>query len=110
MKRELYLVAEGLGLGHAYSTRLFAAMIAGVTATYSGFRANAVLTFWFAYILTRPLGASFGDLLSQPVANGGLGLGTIGTSGLFLATIAARVLYLSVSRRYVLDLATNERA
>lgn len=104
------LVAEGLGLGYAYSTLLFAAMIAVVTAAYYGFRANAVLMFWVAYILTRPLGASFGDLLSQPVANGGLGLGTIGTSGLFLATIAALVLYLSVSRRDVLDVATDERA
>ena len=48
-----------------------------ITVAYLRFKLNAVLAFWLAYILTRPLGASLGDLLSQPNANGGLGLGTI---------------------------------
>ena len=63
------------------------------------FRANAVLTFWIAYVLTRPLGASLGDGLSQPQADGGLGLGTTGTSAVFLAAILAVVVYLAVTRR-----------
>ena len=51
-----------------------------------------------AYILTRPLGASFGDFFSQPPADGGLGLGTVVTTFLFLGTILAVVVYLSRSR------------
>lgn len=59
---------------------------------------DAVLTFWLASILTRPLGASFGDYLSQSVDDGGLGLGPINTSVIFLVTILALVIYLSVSK------------
>jgi uncharacterized membrane-anchored protein len=50
-----------------------------------------VLSFWLAYILTRPLGANIGDYLASPHADGGLGLGTLGTSVLFLGTILAVV-------------------
>ena len=60
----------------------------------SRFKLNAILAFWLAYILTRPLGASIGDYLSQPVEESGLGLGTIVTSVIFLATILALVVYL----------------
>ena len=55
----------------------------------------AILAFWIAYILTRPFGASFGDLLSQPKSNGGLGLGTVGTSVLFLVVITALIVYMT---------------
>ncbi|MCU1693868.1 MAG: hypothetical protein JWM64_2959 [Frankiales bacterium] len=73
------------------------ALIAIVTAGWrSG--ANPVLAFWLAYILTRPLGANLGDFLGLGKADGGLGLGTLGTSLLFLTAIAATVLYLTVSR------------
>ena len=56
-----------------------------------------VLSFWLAYILTRPLGANIGDYLASPRADGGLGLGTLGTSVLFLGTILAVVVYLTVT-------------
>jgi len=59
---------------------------------------NAVLAFWIAYILTRPLGASIGDYLSQPRADGGLGLGTTVTSVIFLLTILAVVIYLTITK------------
>jgi len=58
-----------------------------------------VLSFWIAYILTRPLGANIGDYLASPRADGGLGLGTLGTSVLFLGTILATVIYLTVTRK-----------
>lgn len=93
------LAAEGLKLGYLNSTMMFGALIGVVSIAYYLFHANAVLAFWIAYILTRPLGASFGDYLSQPVANGGLGLGTVITSMIFLTTIACLVIYLTVSRR-----------
>jgi len=59
----------------------------------------ALLVFAIAYILTRPLGASTGDLLSQPLADGGLGLGTTGTSVLFLAIILILVVVLTLRAR-----------
>ena len=58
---------------------------------------DAILGFWLIYILTRPLGASFGDFLSQPHEYGGLALGTIITSVIFLGAIAAIVAYMSVT-------------
>ncbi|MGW3243745.1 hypothetical protein ACWDAS_14110, partial [Streptomyces sp. NPDC001070] len=64
---------------------------------------NAVWSFWIAYVLTRPLGASIGDYLSQPTGDGGLGIGTVVTSVLFLAVILGLVVYLSVTRRDVVE-------
>lgn len=93
------LTAEGLKLGYANSALLFAGLIAAATAVFYLFKGNAIVCFWAAYILTRPLGASCGDLLAQSPADGGLGLGTVTTSGLFLAIIAGLVFYLSATRR-----------
>ena len=91
------LLAEGLGLGFLVSAILFAAVIGVVTVGFFVFRANAVVCFWIAYILTRPLGASLGDLTSQPVADGGLGWGTSATSAVFLVVIVGLVVYLTVN-------------
>ncbi|WP_082922838.1 COG4705 family protein [Halothiobacillus diazotrophicus] len=93
------LAAESLQLGYWVSAVLFAGVIAAVTLAYVFLKLNAILAFWLAYILTRPLGASLGDYLSQPVANQGLGLGTVGTSALFLAVILGLVTYLTLTRR-----------
>jgi uncharacterized membrane-anchored protein len=93
------LVAERMNLGYWISALAFAAVIAAVTVAHRSFGLNAVLSFWLAYILTRPLGASLGDYLSQATVDGGLGLGTIGTSVIFLVTILALVVYLSVTRK-----------
>ncbi len=93
------LLAEKLSLGYLVSTGLFALVIAAVAAAHYRFKFNAIVTFWIAYILTRPLGASFGDYLSQPTDSGGLGLGTTGTSLIFLALILALVIYLTITRK-----------
>lgn len=92
------LMSEGLGLGYGAAVLVFAGLI-GVIAVAYYFKMNAILAFWLAYILTRPLGASIGDLLSQSPADGGLGLGTVATSLIFLATILALVIFLSVRRK-----------
>jgi len=89
------LTAEGLALGYAKSAVLFGGMIAVTTLAYYRFKLDAVLAFWLAYILTRPLGASLGDLLAQPAVNGGLGLGTVVTSAIFLTSILGWVTYTS---------------
>lgn len=85
------LATEALGLGFLFGVVVFGALIASVSAIYY-VGGNPVLTFWLAYILTRPLGASFGDLLSQSRAYGGLGLGAINTSVLFLSAIVVLVI------------------
>ena len=95
------LVAEGFQLGFLVALIVFAAAIAVVSVAYFVFKLNAVLAFWIAYILTRPLGASTGDLLSQPVADGGLGLGTTGTSVLFLSVILILVIVLTLRAKKV---------
>ena len=94
------LVAERASLGYAVSIAIFGGVIALIAAVHYGLRANAVLTFWLAYIMTRPLGASMGDELSQNSHKyGGLGLGTTGTSFIFGGCILALVAYLSISKR-----------
>jgi uncharacterized membrane-anchored protein len=93
------LVDERFGVGYWPTALVVALLIAAVAAGHMVFGANAVLTFWIAYVLTRPLGASLGDGLSQPRTDGGLGLGTTWTSALFLVAILAVVVHLSVTGR-----------
>jgi uncharacterized membrane-anchored protein len=91
-------LSEQLALGYVNAVFLFAGAIAVVAVAHFVFRMNAILSFWLAYILTRPLGASIGDYMSQAKADGGLGLGTTVTSFIFLAIILALVVYLVVTR------------
>lgn len=96
------LIAEGLNLGYLLSAMLFLALICIVYFAYSVLKINNVLVFWIAYILTRPLGASFGDLLSQSRHNGGIGLGTVGTSAIFLSVIFSIVYYLTKTKKDII--------
>ncbi|MFE4369588.1 hypothetical protein ACFRMN_15400 [Streptomyces sp. NPDC056835] len=98
------LVAERLGLGYWVSAIMFAVLIAAVAVARFTLDFHVVWSFWIAYVLTRPLGASLGDYLSQAHADGGLGLGTVGTSLLFLAVILGLVVYLTRSKRDVAPL------
>lgn len=84
------LATEALGLGFAWGALVFGALI-GIA--YAGWRfgGNAVLTFWVAYILTRPFGAALGDLLTQAKTYGGLGMGAMWTSAIFLTAIVMLV-------------------
>lgn len=90
------LATEALGMGFTWGVVVFGGLI---VLAYLAYRldANAVLTFWIAYVLTRPLGASLGDLLSQAHTYGGLGLGTVVTSAVFLAVIVGLVAWVSVT-------------
>ena len=98
------LVAESLKLGYLLSAGIFAGVIVIVFAAYQWLRLNPVLAFWIAYILTRPLGASIGDELSQSRTDGGLGLGTVITSAIFLIAILATVIYLTRTKKDVIDI------
>ena len=95
------LVAEHLAMGYGLSALMFGAVIAVITVVYYQLKLNAVLAFWLAYILTRPFGASMGDLLSQPVTAGGLGLGTVGTSAVFLVAIVGVISYMTKQQRKI---------
>jgi uncharacterized membrane-anchored protein len=112
------LSAEYFNLGYLVSVFIFGGLIAVVTAAHYGLKAylgtehrrltpNAVLAFWIAYILTRPLGASIGDYLSQAQSDDGLGLGTTVTSFIFLGAILALVIYLTLTRTDEIKSDTN---
>ena len=96
------LLAESLKLGYLLSAGVFAGLIIVDWVAYKYFKLNPVLTFWIAYILTRPLGASIGDYLSQSHSDGGLELGTVITSAIFLIAILATVIYLTKTRKDVI--------
>lgn len=90
------LATEALGLGFTLGVGSFAALLA---LTYAAWRlgGNAVLTFWIGYILTRPFGASLGDLLTQAKTYGGLGMGAAWTSAIFLCVILMLVSVAQIS-------------
>lgn len=99
---------ELTGWSPGVSVLLPLGLIAGIALLWK-FGANSVLSFWLAYILTRPLGANIGDFLGSPTkaANPGdpvgLGLGTFTTSMIFLGLILATVIYLTVTRSDVIE-------
>ncbi len=89
------LIGESFGLGYPLSALLFGSIIGLIFIAYKYFKLNAVLAFWLAYILTRPLGASLGDLLTQAPKDGGFGISTTIISGIFLGSILILVIYLT---------------
>lgn len=93
------LFAERLQLGYGNSFIVFTALIAIIAALWKVKALNSVFAFWAIYILTRPLGASIGDFLSQSKKAGGIGLGTTATSAIFLSAILITVSYLVKSKR-----------
>lgn len=93
------LVSEKLALGYLTAGGIFGLLIALIAFGFYGGALNAVLAFWIAYILTRPFGASLGDLLTASPDNGGLGLGTNTTSFVFLAIIMAAVARFTIAQR-----------
>ncbi len=95
-------LSEQLELGYLAALGIFAGAIVVVAVLHFGLRMNAILSFWLAYILTRPLGASIGDYLASPTSEGGLGLGTNLTSIIFLSAILALVVFLAISKRDVI--------
>ena len=91
------LTAATLGLGYFSSGVLFAILFAIPALAYWLFRLNAILAFWFAYIMTRPFGASFADWFGKPIY-GGLGLGDTWVALVLTILIVGFVGYVSVTR------------
>ncbi|WP_322763099.1 hypothetical protein [Frankia sp. Cr2] len=99
------LMAEVLGIGYLMTGIIVVSLIA-IFAVGWRFGLNPVLSFWIIYIMTRPLGASIGDYLSQSPGEGGLGLGATVTSLIFTAGILGIVAYFSVTKADVIPSAS----
>lgn len=93
------LIAEQFNLGYLVAALIFGGVIAAIAVAHYKFKLNAIFSFWAIYVLTRPLGASLGDLLSQSRADGGLNVGTVGTTVIFLTAILCMVIYLAISKK-----------
>jgi len=94
------LYSETLALGYLMTGLLVLGLVALDIFAWKA-KVSNVLVFWIAYILTRPLGASIGDFLSQPTQYGGLNLGATVTSVIFLALILITVCYLAITKQDV---------
>jgi len=92
------LVSEKMGTGYLLAGALFGGLILLITIGYYARLIGPVLAFWAAYVLTRPLGASIGDFLTQAPKDRGLGLSTMTVSAIFLAIIVALVAYLTITK------------
>ena len=103
------LMAQVLGLGFLVAGIVVATIIAVIAAAWR-LGLHAVLSFWIIYVLTRPLGASIGDYLSQPSTEGGLGWGATLTSVVFFVAIIGAVIYLAVTKSDVIEAGTGTDA
>lgn len=84
-------LADSSGLGYSGGALLVSGCLAALVAAHYLTPVSSTLLFWAAFVLTRPLGATVGDFFTKPTANGGLGLGTIGTSAVLLAALVALI-------------------
>jgi len=95
------LTATTLHLGFGFSMLLFVGIILIPSVGYRWLGWNAIFTFWFAYVVTRPLGASFADWVGKPTNLSGLGWGSGRISLVLLAAIVCLVAFLSITHRDV---------
>jgi uncharacterized membrane-anchored protein len=91
--------ATALGLGYLASGIMFGVIIVIPAVAWSRFGMNPIAAFWFAYVVTRPLGASFADYFSKPRALSGAGFGDGRTAVITAILVAIGVGYLAVTRR-----------
>jgi uncharacterized membrane-anchored protein len=99
-------LADSSGLGYAKSNLLISSLIAVIVLLYFTTKASRTILFWAAFVLTRPFGATMGDLLTKQPAKGGLGFGTIGSSAVLLAVLAALIVWSMRAERGRLQPAT----
>ena len=89
-------LADSSGLGFGGGALLIGSLLAVVVLAYYFTSLSRVLLFWVAFVLTRPFGATFGDLLTKPVAKNGLGFGTQGSSLILLVMLVGLIVYTSL--------------
>ncbi len=98
-------LADSSGLGFIGGAILIGSLLAVIVLLYYFTKINRVVLFWIAFVLTRPFGATFGDVLTKPVEKGGLNLGTIGSSIVLASILIALVIYTTLKHQ---DVATKE--
>lgn len=92
-------LADDSGLGFLGGATLIGGLIGVVVLTAYFTKINRIMLFWIAFVLTRPFGATFGDLMTKPIENGGLNFGTIGSSAILASLLLSLVVYTSTSIR-----------
>jgi uncharacterized membrane-anchored protein len=92
-------LADDSGLGFGGSAALISGVLLLVILAYFLTRISRVLLFWIAFVLTRPFGATFGDLLTKSVEKGGIGLGTAGTSAVLLGLLMLLIIFETVRHK-----------
>ena len=91
-------LSDNIGLSYSAGALVTAGIIAVVIALHYLTRINEIVLFWIAFIFTRPFGATFGDLLTKPVAKGGLNLGTIPAT--LVTTVLLTILIIITTRKH----------
>ncbi len=86
-------LADSSGLGYGMSNLLISCVLAAILAAYLWTRTSRTVLFWMAFVLTRPFGATMGDLLTKPTSHGGLGFGTVGSSLVLLVLLIATIVW-----------------
>ncbi|MRT17136.1 hypothetical protein F3C99_09220 [Vitellibacter sp. q18] len=92
-------LADDSGLGFAGGALLIGSLILITALLHYFTKISSVILFWIAFVLTRPFGATFGDLLTKPTDKGGLDLGTIGSSSVLFAILVILIVYATVKQR-----------
>jgi uncharacterized membrane-anchored protein len=92
-------LADSSGLGFLGGAALIGSLITLVALAAHFTHVSRVMLFWIAFVLTRPFGATFGDLLTKSPDNGGFGFGTIGSSAILAALLVAVIVHTSVRAR-----------
>ena len=100
-------LADSSGLGFMGGAILIGSLLALVVLVYYFTKVNRVMLFWIAFVLTRPFGATFGDVLTKPLDKGGLNLGTIGSSIVLAAILVILVVYTTIKHQ---ETATKQEA
>ena len=92
-------LADNSGLGFAGGALLIGALLALTAVAVFATRISHTLLFWIAFVLTRPFGATMGDVLTKPAAKGGLNFGTIGSSAILGAILVMLILYTTLYQK-----------
>ena len=101
-------LADDSGLGFLGGAALIGGLLGLVVLAACFTRLNRVMLFWVAFVLTRPFGATFGDLLTKPITQGGLDFGTVGSSLILASLLVTFIIYTSTTGKRALNQAVSE--
>lgn len=96
-------LADSSGLGFLGGAALIAALLGLVVIAFYFTKISRVLLFWIAFVLTRPFGATFGDVLTKPLEKGALNLGTLGSSIVLAAILVSFIIYTIIQEKRVME-------